>query len=191
MLATQDSNIILVGGTDENGRLRPQTSPGRNDHPITIYALSRLPGYGRRDAEEYLRNELLCSSSREFSRSYGLQPTAVVTDTSLPGWSSCLLVGPSIGVRRVQIRPSRPRGQHSGNPCQEAPRGARIPATERRSQIGYPRRRVRLRHTISYQRCVQRGTWGTDAVIDSVTDWKMRIGSAAANMPLVDIILDQ
>lgn len=50
-LATQDSNIILVGGTDENGRLRPQTSPGRDDHPITVYAPSRLPGYDLADGE--------------------------------------------------------------------------------------------------------------------------------------------
>lgn len=51
VLATQDSNVILVGGTDENGRLRPQTSPGRDDHPITIYAPSRLPGYDLADGE--------------------------------------------------------------------------------------------------------------------------------------------
>lgn len=51
MLATQDSNILLVGGTDENGRLRPQTSPGRDDHPITIYAPSRVPGYDLADGQ--------------------------------------------------------------------------------------------------------------------------------------------
>ncbi|KAI7775516.1 hypothetical protein LA080_006708 [Diaporthe eres] len=51
VLATQDSHVILVGGTDENGRLRPQTSPGRDDHPITIYAPIRLPGYDLTDGE--------------------------------------------------------------------------------------------------------------------------------------------
>lgn len=37
-----------MGGTDENGRLRPQTSPGRDDHPITLHAPS---GYVLADGE--------------------------------------------------------------------------------------------------------------------------------------------
>lgn len=52
-LATLDDNLILVGGTDEFGRLRPQTSPDRDDCPIAIYAASAIPGYDFATGDAY------------------------------------------------------------------------------------------------------------------------------------------